>query len=516
MKNLVKLFAVFTIVTFMSIINLTSCCGYQKMNPPPDADKNPLPPLPTDNSCWFATAANMLAGAGYGNGSTVQQRTDDIYAEMIAHYTVINGGWPDAALQWWLNSSNNTWTNNPYTVVTYIGNKSMYPWNDQAGPRIIGNNLRKCNYVGICFSWPTNAVDQFGFPIIGQGGHATTAWGDNFCGGIQTINPTMIRITDSDRDIGGNIQEYDYDSFSNPNPGGPNEGSGWYFDFSSNHPYLRGFALLEPTDDPSDNRLTQIVRGSYKIHQNKLISATDLHYNVGTDVEILSYKTSIDWDKDAIPNIQENTPQRTNLTVDWDLKEKPVPYCNWITITTEFVLPGWNAMSYKNVHFTYPKTGLIFKLPEIKWEMKTPMIENSDKIPDVTGGYIIGSFDIISGEGINTDSLIVQYRFIHQYLYNQNPELHNFLLVGDKGYSVRNLKIGHSYGLLDSKELWAFKEWMTEINEIFKLNEQPIKVDINWTGKLPYPKGMDVRDILKYIRENPKDNTDPKPIPKTD
>jgi len=258
------------------------------------------------------------------------------------------------------------------------------------------------------------------------------------------------------------------------------------------------------------------VRGSYKIHQNKLISATDLHYNVGTDVEILSYKTSIDWDKDAIPNIQENTPQRTNLVVDWDLKEKPVPYCTWVTITTEFVLPGWNAMSYKNVHFTYPKTGLFFKLPEIKWEMKTPMIENSDKIPDITGGYIIGSFDIIPGDGINTDSLIAQYRFIHQYLYNQNPELHNFRLEGDEGYSVRNLKIGHSYGLLDSKELWAFKEWMTETNEIFKLNEQPIKVDINWTGKLPYPKGMDVKDVLKYIKENPKDNTDPKPVPKTD
>ena len=27
------------------------------------------------------------------------------------------------------------------------------------------------------------------------------------------------------------------------------------------------------------------------------------------------------------------------------LKGKPIPKCNWVTITTEFVLPGWNAIS---------------------------------------------------------------------------------------------------------------------------------------------------------------------------
>ena len=47
---------------------------------PPDADK----PAPlSDLSCWLATAANMLAAAGYGTGGLpVQQRADEIYTQL--------------------------------------------------------------------------------------------------------------------------------------------------------------------------------------------------------------------------------------------------------------------------------------------------------------------------------------------------------------------------------------------------------------------------------------------------
>ena len=90
-------------------------CVYMKMSPPADADK--FSPSP-DNSCYLATASNMLAGAGYGNGATVQARADDIYQEMIAQFGVANTGWTDTALSWWLSSANNIWPANPYTVVT--------------------------------------------------------------------------------------------------------------------------------------------------------------------------------------------------------------------------------------------------------------------------------------------------------------------------------------------------------------------------------------------------------------
>ena len=56
------------------------------LTPMPDVDKAgvPLPgPNPLDNSCWQATAANLLAGAGYGTGLTPQQRGDNIYNQII-------------------------------------------------------------------------------------------------------------------------------------------------------------------------------------------------------------------------------------------------------------------------------------------------------------------------------------------------------------------------------------------------------------------------------------------------
>jgi hypothetical protein len=67
---------------------------YMKMDPPPDVDKAAHGHAGT-NSCWLATAANMLAGAGYGVGVTVQQRADNIYNQLAAHYGVANGGWAD-------------------------------------------------------------------------------------------------------------------------------------------------------------------------------------------------------------------------------------------------------------------------------------------------------------------------------------------------------------------------------------------------------------------------------------
>jgi hypothetical protein len=470
-------------------------CVYLKMVPPPDVDKNPFPPATTDNSCWMATASNMLAGAGYGNGVTVQQRADDIYADMVAHYGTANRGWHDTAITWWLNSNNNTWPNNPYTVVTVLGTKSMNPWTAQDAPERMGDELRKCAFLGVAFSWPTASN-----LTIGEGGHATTDWGDNWPGAELTFNPSQIKITDSDREGTKNEQTYDYDSYSNPNPGGPNEGNGWYFDYSSNHPYLRCAISLSPTDELSDNKLTQKVIGSYRIHQANKIRAIDLHYNVGTDINILSYRTELDWDRTLVPDITEGQPNRTFLLVDWDLKSKPVPHCTWVTITTEFILPNWNAISYKDVYFTYPKIARV-PVPSLRWSMTTPTLERTEGIPDITGGYVIGAFNILSTE---TDEIISEYRFIHQYSYTQSPELHTFTLEGDRGFYVADMRFGHDYGFPSDTELWNFTDWMTRIDKKYRLDQEKIELKIDWSGRLPYPRGMDVRDVLEYIREKQK------------
>jgi hypothetical protein len=73
------------VVALLLATSVVAVGDYMKMNPPPDVDKaehgHGIKP-----TCWKAAAANMLAGAGYGDGNTVQERADDIYNEMIIHF----------------------------------------------------------------------------------------------------------------------------------------------------------------------------------------------------------------------------------------------------------------------------------------------------------------------------------------------------------------------------------------------------------------------------------------------
>jgi hypothetical protein len=482
------------------LLLLVTACIYMKMLPPPDVDKGPpTPTLPcnpgepiVDNSCYLATASNLLAGAGYGTGNNVQSRAEEIYNEMVAQFGKECGGWTDLALSWWLNSANNTWSNNPYTVVTVYGNKSpKYPWSNSNGAQFIGNELRRCQFVGLSLSWPTAGTS------IGSGGHAITCWGDHSGKNTLTYNPSRVRVTDSDSDNGGDVQSYTYDSYTNPNPGGANEGNGWYIDYDPNHPYIKHIVTLCSTDNPSDNKLTQKVLGSYRIHQNSKLAATDLHYKVGTDVDILSYKTEISWETTNVPSINESSPRRL-LTVSWDLSDKPVPYCTWVTVTTEFILPTWNAMEYSNVKFTYPKTMVSKDFPSLKWVIKTPLIDHADTIVNVTGGYVVGSYKIVNSQSLPDSQAVAEYRFIHEYSYNQSPEIHNFYLSGTPGYTATNVRFGHSYGYLSANELWNFRDWKTDLaKEMFPLGDSTIMIPIMWIGQLPYPQGEDIRGRIR-------------------
>ena len=344
----------------VSMLVLTFCAGpvfsdWMKMDPPPDVDKSGAACNANgdpDNSCWMAAASNMLAGAGYGGGGNLQARADNIYANMVAHYGICNGGWTDTAISWWLGSANNP-GGNPYTVVTVYGNKTKTPWANSNGARFIGNELRRCQMMGLSISWPRNATHASAY-----GGHAIACWGDSGTAATLTGNPSQVIVVDSDTDSGGDTQTHTYDNYTNPNPAGQNEGNGWYMNYSNNHPFIKHIVTLCPTDNPGDHTKTQKIVDSYRIHQDDLTDATDLHYTVYTDVAVLSYKTTIDWNTGNSPTITESATYaghgRDTLTVDWDLSDNPVPYCNWVTITTEFVVPTWNAIWYTDVYFTYP------------------------------------------------------------------------------------------------------------------------------------------------------------------
>ena len=480
------------LVASVLLVSAATYADWMKMDPPPDVDKSAHGHTGT-STCWLATAANMLAGAGYGDGTNVQDRADDIYTELVANYGT-GGGWTDTAISWWLGSANNTWAaTNPYSVVTVYGNKSpKNPWANSNGAKFIGNELRRCQFLGLSISWPTAGSS------VGSGGHAIACFGDSGSKNELTSNPSQVIVVDSDTDNGGDVQTYTYDNYTNPNPGGANEGNGWYFNYSNNHPYIKHIVTLCPTDDPGDNVATQKVVGSYKIHQDqRFFKATDLHYTVETDVEVLSYKTEISWSTDNKPSITEIGDPRNGLIVDWDLSDNPVPYCNWVTITTEFVEPSWNSISYKDVHFTYPDI-LRKPLPWFRWELKTAPVRETN-IPNISGGYVVGAFDLIDpnpddpGTGEPPMPTVVgQYRLLHEYDFDQNPEDHFFLLhsLEPMGYLVSNLRFGHSYGMLTTEELWHFDDWMTFNNEQMPLAGE-IAMPLQWQGLLPYPEGED-------------------------
>ena len=459
---------------------------------PPDADKAGAP---GDNSCWMATAANMLAGAGYGDGDTLQARTNDIYGDMITQYGIANGGWTDTALTWWLSSANNTWTENPYRTVRVYGNKSpKNPWANASGRTYIAQQLREGNLVGLSISWPSSTA-------VGRGGHAITAWGDDGTAG-STAGITQVKVTDSDRDTGGNVQTYTYDAYNNPNPGGPggNEGNGWYFNFTSggDNAYIKHIAVLEPVSLTipflGEIDFTKRVKGSYQIKQKSIFQATDLHYRADSSKTIFNYNTRINREG-GTATVTENKSGKwiDNIDVDWNLAGNPVPTNSTVTITTEFTVPNGSGggVTYSNVHYTYPN--IIDILPSFGWDLLTvPVRPTHDTPTNATGGYFVGAFDIWGSP--NDPEPVGSYRFLSQYDYTENPEEFALELFpeGDLPLYLSNLRMGHSYGDLFDDELWDFNDWLTRIDNLDPFTSgRQISFDWSQFGLLNYPPAED-------------------------
>ncbi len=78
---------VLTLLFMVTCLPSPAGADWLKLDLPPDADKEYGS---DDATCWLATAANMLAGAGYGYSSpdttSVQGRADYIYEQLKDHY----------------------------------------------------------------------------------------------------------------------------------------------------------------------------------------------------------------------------------------------------------------------------------------------------------------------------------------------------------------------------------------------------------------------------------------------
>lgn len=133
------------------------------------------------------------------------------------------------------------------------------------------------------------------------------------------------------------------------------------------------------------------------------------------------------------------------------------------------------------------------------WNLQTPEIEKAEMIPYVTGGYVIGSFDVYYLS--NPKVPVAHYRFVHQYNYTQAPEFHTFLLTGSEEAFVTNLYFGHSYGYPTPEELWSFEDLFTKKTEQFTLSKEPLEITLDWKGLLPYPKGEDITGRISDLEE---------------
>ena len=102
----------------------------------------------------------------------------------------------------------------------------------------------------------------------------------------------------------------------------------------------------------------------------------------------------------------------------------------------------------------------------------------------------MGGFEIIDPSRPQNELMVGEYRFIHQYSFDQDPEQHTFGITGEKGLRIANLRFGHTYGYLDTQSLWRFENWMTEEREkMLSLGDEETKVELDWRGRLPYPEG---------------------------
>jgi hypothetical protein len=485
----IRVFACLTIILATSSVSVGD---YLKMNPPPDIDKVEYA-FGNGKSCWVATASNQLAGAGYGNGDDVQGRADDIYRELCENLVDCNNsGWTETALSTWLNSQYNTWPNNPYIVVNVYGkqdNRPPYARTDL--PEVIGNNLRKCNFISLSIRQPTCDTS------IGKGGHAVTCWGDN---GTDTntidSNPSQVKITDSDYwDATQVLQTYTYDDYNNPNPNDTddcNEGPGWYFDYwQTCHWYIDHFGTFEPTRNFLGSLARTLVASAQCTYNGADPCAFLLHYKICANSPILSYRTSIDWDTNNPPAFFEDN---NRVTVTWNLIDNPVPQGTTITATAEIVVPrydiGYNSITIGDIGWVLG----IVHLPGGGWwnqNLALPGGSTQSPVPNMCGGYVICACTLYAGP---SGPEIGEYRGQFMYDYYEDPCRHEVIFEpnGSFSYFMGNFRFGHSYGLLMDDELPNFDNWKTVQSQYPPYQPMGTRTFmLDWTGTLPYPQGQD-------------------------
>ncbi len=427
---------------------VVGACGpgfaqWLKLDPPPDVDKLTHHGTTRNiDTCWLATTANMLAGAGYGTSLSTggpQQRADAIYGQLVNNYGTTTSGWIDTSLSWWLANQNDA-PGNPYDTVTVFGNKDLVPWSNANGMRFVGNQLRDCGLAGISVSF-ANASGNFG-------GHAITAWGDSGPDSTNplTVNPAQITLADSDRDAGGNLQSYNV-TWQNGAAGTGNYLTN--YSNAGNQTFIKHVTTL--TGGGDEQAVTSI-----KVHQGLGVDADGITYHLGLDVPIRGYGTDIDWAGKGNVTYFEDLGAG-DVGVRWDFTSN-MPTCNDLIITAGVTMDSPSAFGISDVNW------LIGPLPKPVVPPHAWVIEDMYSDPTYLG-YVIGRYflqwkpdPIPPGPGP-----WVELRLLHQLDPTDDPMFHIFHLLntGDLPFTLGGAAFGYSTGYLTTEELWAFDAWLT-------------------------------------------------------
>jgi len=128
------------------------------------------------NSCWQATAANILGAAGYGIGAgamaTAQQRADWVYTQLTNDLGTANLGCAHKGINYWLYTygknpaSPEFMPGNTYTDVTFRMGVPIGLADYVAGGNVEYNwlldELARCQYVGVGFDDPAHCMTLVG------------------------------------------------------------------------------------------------------------------------------------------------------------------------------------------------------------------------------------------------------------------------------------------------------------------------------------------------------------------
>ncbi len=376
-------------------------------------------------------------------------------------------------------------------------------FDDPDGAKFIADELRRCNFVGLYLHADAGAPVPGGC-VVDQGRHVITAWGDERDEGEGEevpANPDWVWVTDSDRstqlegeDQGPGKEVYGY--YWDPADPPTQDYGRWYIDYFNNNPpidpedpYLWNIVTLSPPDTECDGTGLSVT-GSYKITQDDARDATGLRYKAGAydSPRICTYSTALDYEPNDIPRIVKyhidegcwgEIPECEYVEVEWELTgDDEVAQGTEVTITTEFLLPNENVISYKDVHFTYadPETPGASK-PSFGWTIDTPPAGEP-----TGGGFVVGAFELYSDSFGTTK--IGEYRFQHEYGDDDDPNIHYFELrsLEDAGdIYVGNLRFGHRCNPLTGEGLWTYGNYIDEVLTVVTVSPSvPYLSTIEW------------------------------------